>query len=119
MYDILVRKWYFDELYRGAVVGSTLGLARGLGWFDRRGVDAVVVGLARLVERLGRVEAGFDRLAVDRVVGLVASAIYGAGDRARRLQSGNIRAYLMTLALTVLGLIAALLAWAWPGFRGA
>jgi len=44
-------------------------------------------------------------------VGLVASGVYAAGDRGRRLQSGHVRGYLMVLAVAVVGLSAALFAW--------
>ncbi len=111
IHEFLVRKWYFDELYRVAVVGPILALARAVGWFDRRGIDGTVDGLAWLIERLSRFEGAFDRVAVDRLVGLVASGVYAAGDRGRRLQSGHVRGYLMVLAVAVVGLSAALFAW--------
>ncbi len=111
LYRFLVRKWYFDELYRATVVGPTLALARAVGWFDRRAIDGLVDGTARATERLSRLEGLFDRVAVDRLVGLVASGIFAAGDRGRRLQTGSLRNYLMVLAVAVVGVCAAMFAW--------
>jgi len=111
VYDFLARKWYFDDLYRAALVRPTLALARSIGWLDRRAIDGVVDGSARLTERLSRLEGVFDRVAVDRLVTLVASGVFAAGDRARWLQSGSLRGYLMFLAAAVVGLLAAMFAW--------
>ncbi len=111
IHEFLVRRGYFDELYRAAVVGPTMAIARAVGWADRRLVDGLVDGSARLVGRLSRWEGAFDRIAVDRLVGLVAAAVYAAGDRGRRIQSGRIRGYLMVLAVAVVGLLGAMFAW--------
>ena len=107
----LVRKWYFDELYRLVLVRPTLGLARAIAWLDRRGIDALVDGIAALTGRISRLEGVFDRVAVDRLVTLVASAVYEAGKGSRRLQAGSLRGYLMILAVAVVGLFAAMFAW--------
>ena len=111
IHDFLVRKWYVDELYRWTLVRPTLALARAVAWADRRAIDAVVDGSARVTERLSRLEGVFDRVAVDRLVTLVASGVYAAGSRARGLQSGSLRGYLMILASAVVGLFAAMFAW--------
>ncbi len=109
--DFLARKWYIDELYRVAIVRPTLALARSVAWLDRRLVDALVDGSALGTERLSRWEGVFDRVAVDRLVALVASGVYALGDRGRRLQTGSLRGYLLGLAVAVVGLFAAVFAW--------
>ena len=111
VHEFLVRKWYFDELYRATLVRPALALARAIGRVDRRGIDGVVDGSARLTTRLSRLEGVFDRVAVDGLVSLVASGVFAAGDRARWLQSGSLRGYLMVLAAAVVGLFAAMFAW--------
>ncbi len=78
---------------------------------DRRVVDGVVNGSARGVERISRFEGVFDRVAVDRLVTLVASGIGAAGRGGQRLQTGQLRGYLMALATAVVGLGALLFAW--------
>ncbi len=111
IHRFLASGWRIDALYQSLFVRPTVGLGRAAGWVDRRGLDAVVNGSARAVERFSRFQGVFDRVAVDRLVTLVASGIYLAGDRARRLQTGQLRGYLMVLGAAVVGLFAMLCAW--------
>ena len=108
---LLASGWHLDTLYRLAIVRPLAGLARGIAVVDRRVLDAAVDGAAWAVRRLSRFEGAFDRLAVDRLVTLVAGGIYAAGDAGRRLQTGRLRGYLMVLATAVVGLFALLFAW--------
>ncbi|WP_435019300.1 NADH-quinone oxidoreductase subunit L [Tundrisphaera sp. TA3] len=103
--------WYFDALYRVAVVTPTLLLARLTSWFDRAVLDRIVDGSAQLVVELSRFDGWFDRQVVDRAVDAVARGTIGAGEWARRLQGGQLRGYLMVLAAAVVGLSAALFVW--------
>lgn len=107
----LASGWHLDTLYRLAIVRPLARLARGLAALDRRALDAAVDGSARAVERLARLGGLFDRLVVDRLVALVAAAVYAAGEGGRRLQAGRLRGYLMVLATAVVGLFALLFAW--------
>ncbi|MBO2460530.1 NADH-quinone oxidoreductase subunit 5 family protein [Actinomadura violacea] len=50
---VFARGFYVDELYAMAIVRPVQALARGVVWFDRRGVDAAVVGSGRGARRLG------------------------------------------------------------------
>ena len=111
LYVLFVNKWYFDDLYALVLVRPCLRLARACAGFDRRVVDALADGLARLVALFGRVGGWFDRLAVDGLVNGFATALYVAGDRARSIQTGRIRDYLMFLTLAVVGLFAGVYAW--------
>ncbi len=47
LYEFLLNKWYFDELYGAVVVGGALMLTRMLRWFDDTIVDGIVNGAAR------------------------------------------------------------------------
>jgi NADH:ubiquinone oxidoreductase subunit 5 (subunit L)/multisubunit Na+/H+ antiporter MnhA subunit len=111
IHEFLARKWYFDELYRIVFVAPTLAISRAIGWTDRRAIDGAVDGAAWLTERFSRLEGVFDRLAVDRLVGLIARGVYATGDRARWLQNGSLPTYLLVLAVAVVGLFAAMFAW--------
>ncbi|MBI3766647.1 MAG: NADH-quinone oxidoreductase subunit L, partial [Ignavibacteriales bacterium] len=46
LYDFLLNKWYFDELYGAVVVGGTLAFTQVLKWFDNNVVDGIVNGTA-------------------------------------------------------------------------
>ncbi len=111
IHEFLARKWYFDELYRAVLVAPTLAIARAIGWTDRRAIDGAVDGVAWITERFSRFEGVFDRVAIDRLVGLIARGVYATGDRARWLQNGSLPTYLMVLAVAVVGLFAAMFAW--------
>ncbi|QKG22688.1 NADH-quinone oxidoreductase subunit 5 family protein [Actinomadura verrucosospora] len=50
---VFARGFYVDELYAMAIVRPVQALARGVVWFDKRGVDAAVVGSGRGARRLG------------------------------------------------------------------
>jgi NADH:ubiquinone oxidoreductase subunit 5 (subunit L)/multisubunit Na+/H+ antiporter MnhA subunit len=111
LYALFQNKWYFDELYAMALVRPCLRLAKACVGLDRFVIDAVVNGAARTVELLSRAGGMFDRLGVDGLVNGLAASVYLAGDRARSIQTGRIRNYLMFLALAVIGLFAGVFAW--------
>jgi NADH:ubiquinone oxidoreductase subunit 5 (subunit L)/multisubunit Na+/H+ antiporter MnhA subunit len=112
VYRFLSHKWYFDEFYNLLFVRPTLALARGLGWGDQKGIDAVVNGAAWVTERLSRLQGVFDSIAVDGLVNLTAKGVYLAGDYGRAFQTGRLRNYLMILALGLVGLFAGVFVWA-------
>jgi NADH:ubiquinone oxidoreductase subunit 5 (subunit L)/multisubunit Na+/H+ antiporter MnhA subunit len=111
LYALFKNKWYFDDLYDLALVRPCLRLAKACAGIDRYLIDALVDGSARTVELLSRLGGLFDRFGVDGVVNTTAQAIYVAGDRARSIQTGRIRHYLMYLTLALLGLFAGVYAW--------
>lgn len=47
VYQFLLNKWYFDELYGAVVVGGTHAFTRALRWFDDTIIDGIVNGSAR------------------------------------------------------------------------
>ncbi len=111
IHNFLLHKWYFDEVYWAILVRPCLRLANGIASFDKGVVDGLVNGAAWATERLSRLEGLFDRIAVDGLVNLVAKGVYVLGDYGRRLQTGQLRGYLMFLALAVVGLFVGLFAW--------
>lgn len=111
VYNFLVHKWYFDELYNALFVQPTLALARGLSRFDKLVVDGVVNGAAGLTSLLSRLEGVFDNVAVDGLVNLTAKVVYVVGDYGRLLQTGRLRNYLMVLAVALVVLFAGMFGW--------
>jgi NADH-quinone oxidoreductase subunit L len=104
IYDLLIHKWWFDELYQAVFVRPALRLARWAAAVDRRAIDWLADGLARLTAAVARLDDWFDRLFVDNAVNLVAAWTYGFGLRLRRVQTGNLRQYVMWLAVGAVGL---------------
>jgi NADH:ubiquinone oxidoreductase subunit 5 (subunit L)/multisubunit Na+/H+ antiporter MnhA subunit len=111
VYNFLVHKWYFDELYDAVLVRPTLALSRYASEFDRRIIDGVVNGLARITVLVSWLEGGFDRLIVDGIVNLVATLTYVLGDWGRVIQTGRLRNYLMILALAIVAAFVGMFAW--------
>jgi NADH-quinone oxidoreductase subunit L len=92
---LFARRWYFDDVYDFVFVGRTVNAAKMSAAFDRT-QDAG--------ESAGR------RVTLDGLVSSLASLAVWGGERARAIQTGRIRGYVLVLALTVVGLIGILMA---------
>jgi NADH-quinone oxidoreductase subunit L len=79
LYNALVNRWYFDELYHRVFVDGGKALAYGMWRFDQRVVDGLVNGMAGLVR--------------------------GGGGRLRKVQTGFVQGYALAVALGLLGLV--------------
>jgi NADH:ubiquinone oxidoreductase subunit 5 (subunit L)/multisubunit Na+/H+ antiporter MnhA subunit len=108
IYRLLWNKWYFDEIYWTLFVRPTLFLSRLIAKFDRRVIDWVIDGSAKLTVRVARLDDQIiDRTFVDGLVNLTAAWIYSLGIWLRRFQTGRLRQYVTfivvgTVALFVL-----------------
>jgi len=70
-------------------------------WLDTRVIDGLVDGSATVTRGIARLEGRFDAVVVDGIVNGLAEATYRVGGRMRRLQTGNINAYLYVVVGTV------------------
>jgi len=100
-YRIFAGKWFFDEIYAAVVVRGTLLLARFGRWFDATILDGIVDGSATVTRGIARLEGRFDSVIVDGIVNRLADGTYALGGRLRRLQTGNVNAYLYVVVGTV------------------
>jgi NADH:ubiquinone oxidoreductase subunit 5 (subunit L)/multisubunit Na+/H+ antiporter MnhA subunit len=103
-YSLFYHKWWFDELYQLIFVRPVLWLSRGAALFDRKGIDWAADNLARAVAACARLDDWIDRLFVDRFIDLAAGGTYAVGIWLRRVQTGNLRQYVMLLALGMIAL---------------
>ncbi|MGH7496504.1 MAG: NADH-quinone oxidoreductase subunit L [bacterium] len=103
LYQFLLNKWYFDELYAATILAATTTISRTAAWIDRVVIDGVVNGVARITV-LGSWAAGWnDNKIVDGAVNWVADAIDWFGRNLREVQTGKVQAYiLMALGAVVL-----------------
>jgi NADH-quinone oxidoreductase subunit L len=105
-YRLFDRKWYFDEVYQVVFVGGALLLARFFSLFDQYVIDGAVNGVAAVTRFVSWFNGLFDRYIIDGIVNAVANVTYWAGDKFRRIQTGNINNYLygilIALALAVI-----------------
>jgi len=97
VHTVLRNKYFFDELYAAVFVrpaywfGETFVYA----WTDRKVIDGVLHGVARLVLVVGAwLRRWIDLLIVNGFGDLVGGATKGAGRAFRIIQSGRVQAYL-------------------------
>ncbi len=107
IYKFLLHKWWFDELYRKVFVQPALRVSDWVAAIDKKGLDVIADGLARLVEWTSRIDDWIDRVFVDDIINRLARWTYSLGISLRVLQTGNIRQYVIwitvgTVALFVL-----------------
>jgi len=98
LYNFLLNKWYFDELYDKTVIGGSIALAKFLAWFDLHVVDGLVNLAAQLGVFASFLVGKFDNYVVDGAVNGLASATTGSGSILRRLQTGKLYHYVFVLA---------------------
>ena len=76
-----------------------------------RGIDWLADNSARAVEAVARLDDWIDRVFVDATVNLVARWTYALGLRLRTVQTGNIRQYVMWIAVGTVGLFVLMSCW--------
>jgi NADH:ubiquinone oxidoreductase subunit 5 (subunit L)/multisubunit Na+/H+ antiporter MnhA subunit len=94
-----VHKWWFDELYAWVFVRPLLWLSRRVAALDQQGIDWLADNLARAVEAISRLDDWIDRVFVDAWVNFLARRTYALGLKLRAVQTGNIRQYVMWVAV--------------------
>lgn len=104
IYWFLLHKWWFDELYFTVFVRPVLRIAGWIAALDKKGLDWLADNAARAIVVLAKLDAWIDRVFVDALVNLTARWTYSLGIRLRTLQAGNIRQYVMWLAVGTVGL---------------
>jgi NADH-quinone oxidoreductase subunit L len=108
LHSFLDHKWYFDELYRVALVQPALVVAGWCRAFDARVIDGIVDGLAWLGVQTSRFGGIVDAGIVDGLVNLTADVIHAVGGRLRNVQTGYLRSYVLFLALAAVGIFIVL-----------
>jgi NADH-quinone oxidoreductase subunit L len=99
LHRLLENKYYVDEAYNFVFVGGTLAFSRLLSWFDAHIIDGIVNGVRHAtVILLGHGSWLFDRYIVDGAVNGVGSTARGGSRLFRKLQSGFVQNYALTMA---------------------
>ena len=111
LYSLFQNKWYFDKVYGAIFVKPAMALAYNIAAFDKKIVDGIVNGAARVTYSVSRLSSFFDRTAVDALVNGLADTVLNLGSRSQRLQTGRLRQYLSVLAVGVVGLFGLLYVW--------
>jgi NADH-quinone oxidoreductase subunit L len=108
LYNLFYHKWWFDELYRFIFIRPVMWISKLVASCDKNVLDWTADNLARAVTACARLDNWIDRIFVDRLIDLMAAGIFAVGIRLRRIQTGNIRQYIMLLALGLIALFVAM-----------
>ncbi len=113
LYRFLLNKWWFDELYNAVFVQPTLFISRRVAQFDRAVIDWLIDHAAILTRWISRVGDTFvDRGAVDGLVNAFAHKLWGSGLSLHRVQTGNLRQYVMFIVIGTVALFV-LISFVW------
>jgi NADH-quinone oxidoreductase subunit L len=106
LYNLVLHKYYVDEIYDALFVNRTKDLGLTLGAFDRGVIDGAGVNGAGLLTRIiARISMWWDKWIVDGLVNLSAQIVRLSSYPARMIQTGFVSGYALMI---VAGLIALL-----------
>ena len=106
VYRVLLNKYYVDEAYQVTVVAGTLASARGLWRVDRVVIDGFV-NLWRVVTIATAWTSDLsDRYVVDALVNLVGRIAHRLSFTFRRVQTGLIQNYALSMLLGVFAFVS-------------
>ncbi|MEX1042173.1 MAG: proton-conducting transporter membrane subunit [Pirellulaceae bacterium] len=112
IYNFLVHKWYFDELYHTIFVRPTHVIAWCASTFDKQVIDRFLDWLAYAAKAVaGVVDRWFDQTSVDGAVNWFAASMYGLGRNIRVVQTGSARQYVMFILVGMVGLFLIVSFW--------
>ncbi|MDO7713530.1 MAG: hypothetical protein MUP93_01540, partial [Pirellulales bacterium] len=77
----------------------TLGVARFISAIDTQVIDRLINSLAWTALQIAIVDAWFDRVVVDGIVNVAGSVTWKAGLELKRVQTGNLRQYVMFIVV--------------------
>ena len=106
LYPLLRRKYFIDDAALG-LVGFTGGpLARATDWFNTYVLDNIVNGVGGAVRYAGRfVYGGLDQRGIDGIFNGLSAAADSAGSSLRKLQTGRLQQYAMSVVIGALVLV--------------
>jgi NADH-quinone oxidoreductase subunit L len=109
-HEFLREKWQFDNLYDVMFVRPVHVVARWAQAFDRVVIDGFLHGVSKVTIWFCHWDRMFDEVVVDRMVNVVGETTYAVGRSFKRIQTGNLRQYVMFIAAGVLGLFVLMFA---------
>jgi NADH-quinone oxidoreductase subunit L len=110
VHGFLVEKWQFDNLYDAAFVRPAHIVGRWCAGFDKNVLDCVLHSAAKTAIWIGTVDKKFDEKIVDGLVNVVGNVTRSVGMSLTVFQTGQIRQYVMFIAISVVALFALLFA---------
>ncbi|MCA9053996.1 MAG: NADH-quinone oxidoreductase subunit L [Planctomycetaceae bacterium] len=109
-YEFLKEKWQFDNIYDAMFVHPVHIVAHWAQAFDRVVIDNFLHGLSKLTIWVCYWDRAFDEAVVDRMVNVVGETTFSVGRSFKRIQTGNLRQYVMFIAAGVVCLFVLMFA---------
>jgi NADH:ubiquinone oxidoreductase subunit 5 (subunit L)/multisubunit Na+/H+ antiporter MnhA subunit len=109
LHRFLVEKWQFDHLYEVMFVRPVLVVSRWFAAFDRVVIDGFLHALTYATIDISQLDRRFDEGVIDGMVNAVGDAIFAVGRSLRVIQTGNLRQYVMFIAIGVVALFMLLM----------
>ncbi len=110
VHGFLVEKWQFDNLYDAAFVRPAHVVGRWCAGFDKNVLDWILHSAAKTAIWIGTVDKKFDEKIVDGLVNVVGNVTRSVGMSLTVFQTGQLRQYVMFIAISVVALFALLFA---------
>ncbi|MDK9700743.1 MAG: NADH-quinone oxidoreductase subunit L [bacterium] len=101
VYQGMLNKWWFDELYSATVIKATLLFGQLMAWFDGLIIDGAVNGVGWLARNFSVGHGIFDNRVIDGGVNGLANTVGWFGRRVRLVQTGDIQRYLLSTGVVV------------------
>jgi NADH-quinone oxidoreductase subunit L len=106
LYRLVLNKYEVDEAYDATVIKGTVGAALAMGNFDNAVIDGAVNRTASSTANIAHKGGIFDNEVVDWAVNGIGKSVKTLGEGARRIQTGNIRAYISSIAVGFIFVVA-------------
>ncbi len=100
-YNLLLNKYWIDELYDRIFIRPFFRLTKIAFSFDTRIIDGSVNLAGTITVVISRIKAMIDKYIVDGAVNLTALTVGGAARVLRRLQSGYIQNYILLIFTSI------------------
>jgi len=107
IYELLLNKYWVDELYEYVFVRGGKALANFLWGFDERVVDGAVNGASELAVRSSSGSSQFDLYTIDGSVNGLSVVISVGARIVRLLQTGFVQNYVMAIVLGLFVIVTA------------
>ncbi|MBI4437042.1 MAG: NADH-quinone oxidoreductase subunit L [Candidatus Omnitrophica bacterium] len=109
LYTLLLHRYWVDELYDKTVLALCRGMAKVSFACDLFLIDGAVNGIGRGAVLLSKVKLFFDEKVVDGAANAIAALTQASSDRLRKIQTGGVQNYALTMTGGLVFLIALVL----------
>jgi NADH-quinone oxidoreductase subunit L len=107
LYELLLNKYWVDELYEFVFVRGAKAMANGLWGFDERVVDGAVNGASHLIIQSSEESGRFDLQTIDGSVNGLSVVIQFGARAFRLLQTGFVQNYVLAMVLGLFVIVTA------------